>query len=234
MPRPTRTRTSLPSHTKAPRLSSSKPTSTPDDLDDSYMMQPEEMQPISAVVEAAAADAQPAQTDAVEEGDKEPRPPKEKQTKAEKAYSKRKALLEKLSARTTPYSKSHARRLRRAAKPENNLVASLSEVEAVLPEVERLQPEQGSDEDEGMDEDDEEDQMQGKGKTGGKGKEKLTAKKRQRVLTAESARLPAIIKNESFASSPFATIRQHTLNTLVTQKNPSLQQQGKKGKKGGK
>ena len=84
-----------------------------------------------------------------------------------------------------------------------------------------------------------------KGK-GGKGKEKLTAKKRQRVLcvppslpltlllllllpsltlsyslrcsTAESARLPAIIKNEQFAKSPFATIRQHTLNTLIAQK----------------
>ena len=43
--------------------------------------------------------------------------------------------------------------------------------------------------------------------------------------TAEST-LPAVIKNESFAASPFATIRQHTLNTLAMQKNPP----GKKAK----
>lgn len=49
--------------------------------------------------------------------------------------------------------------------------------------------------------------------------------------TSESSRLPAIIKNESFAQSPFATIRQHTLNTLAMQKNPPIQRQpGKKGK----
>ncbi|GAA5897168.1 hypothetical protein JCM6882_001808 [Rhodosporidiobolus microsporus] len=195
------------------------------------MMEPAEMAPISAQLQVQEAEeAEAAQED--EEEERAPRAPKERQTKAEKAYNKRKALLEKLSASTNPYSKSHARRVRRAAKPENNLVASLEEVEAVLPVVEALPTLGDEDEDDGM-KDDDADGGKGKKGNGGKGKEKLTAKKRQRVLTAESVRLPAIIKNESFAASPFATIRQHTLNTLVTQKNPPLQKggAGKKGKR---
>ncbi|GAA6031181.1 hypothetical protein JCM8097_004047 [Rhodosporidiobolus ruineniae] len=226
---PDRTRTSLPGHSKAPKAQPAKQQAPmPDDLTDDYMMQPDEMQPISAqlAVKEAVDERSP-----FEQEEQQARPVKERVTKAEKAYNKRKALLEKLSASATPYSKSHARRLRRAAKPENNLVASLNDVEALLPTVTPLQPERGEDEDEdgdaGMEE---EDEVEEKKMKDGKGKERLTAKKRQRVLTAESARLPAIIKNESFAASPFATIRQHTLNTLVTQKNPPLQQQGKKGK----
>lgn len=80
-----------------------------------------------------------------------------------------------VNASTTPYSKSHARRLRRAAKPQNNLVASLTEVEAVLPSIE---PE----EQDGAEDDMYDEEAPAKSKTGGKGKEKLTAKKRQRVL----------------------------------------------------
>ncbi|BGP15181.1 hypothetical protein JCM10213_008679 [Rhodosporidiobolus nylandii] len=218
-PRAAKSRSSLPGHTKAPQLS--KPTA--DALTDDWEMQPEEMAPISAQVEMAAeVEAQPA-----EQEERAPRQPKERVTKAEKAYNKRKALLEKLSASQTPYSKSHARRVRRAQKPENNLVASLEEMQAMLPVAEPL-PTLDAEGDEGMDEEEEEEKPKMKD---GKGKEKLTAKKRQRVLTAESARLPAIIKNESFAASPFATIRQHTLNTLVTQKNPPLPKKGaKKGK----
>ncbi|GAA5823498.1 hypothetical protein JCM11251_000656 [Rhodosporidiobolus azoricus] len=203
----------------------------PDDLADSWMMEPAEMAPISAQLQQEE-DVNPGLEAEAAEEEKAAKAPKEKQTKAEKAYNKRKALLEKLSASTTPYSKSHARRVRRAAKPENNLVASLEEVEAVLPTVEALPTLDDEEEDEGMEDDE---GVQGGKKTpGGKGKEKLTAKKRQRVLTAESARLPAIIKNESFAASPFATIRQHTLNTLVTQKNPHPSHQKGGGQKKGK
>ena len=218
-------------------------------------------------VKAAAAllPPPPAEPDHPDEPDSAPH----KQTKAQKAYNRRKELLDsalsslslsrspdqadaltlsthtEVNASTTPYSKSHARRLRRHAQPANNLVASLAEVEAVLPDVDA---DRGS----VVDEDDDEaaqyemgDETEG-AKAKGKGKEKLTAKKRQRVLyvppsllltplllfilssltlsyvfghsTAESARLPAIIKNEQFAKSPFATIRQHTLNTLIAQK----------------
>ena len=158
-------------------------------------------------------------------------------------------LYAELNASTAPYSKSHNRRLRRAARPQNNLVTTLQEVEAVLPSIEPAFD--MSDEADAFEVEAEEEEYEeagtaasGKGKTGGKGKEKLTAKKRQRVLcvpffqarsctrsdlfmfsidrTAESTRLPAIIKNESFAASPFATIRQHTLNTLAMQKNPPV------------
>ncbi|EGU12895.1 hypothetical protein RTG_00934 [Rhodotorula toruloides ATCC 204091] len=221
MPRPTRARTSLPSHSRSAKL---KAAAAPDGLDDSYMMAPEEMAPIAAVKAAAAEaaetesfadDEEPEQKEAVSEASVKP-----KQTKAEKAHARRKELLDN---DTTPYSKSHARRLRRAAKPQNNLVASLTEVEAVLPSIE---PEEQDGDEYGM----YDEEVPAKSKTGGKGKEKLTAKKRQRVLTTESARLPAIIKNESFASSPFATIRQHTLNTLITQTNPPLPKKGKAGR----
>ncbi|BGP31264.1 hypothetical protein JCM10296v2_003028 [Rhodotorula toruloides] len=224
MPRPARARTSLPSHSRSAKL---KAAAAPDGLDDSYMMAPEEMAPIAAVKATAAeaaetetlADvAEPERTEAVLEALAKP-----KQTKAEKAYARRKELLDKVNASTTPYSKSHARRQRRAAKPQNNLVASLTEVEAMLPSIEP--GEQDGDEEDMYDE-----EAPAKPKTGGKGKEKLTAKKRQRVLTAESARLPAIIKNESFSSPPFATIRQHTLNTLITQTNPPLPKKGKAGR----
>ncbi|GAA5879823.1 hypothetical protein JCM3774_001394 [Rhodotorula dairenensis] len=227
MPRPTRSRTSLPGHSRAAKLKPDALVTAPDGLDDSYMMAPEEMAPI-AVVKAAAAASEPTrvsdQADHVEETDAS-KEHKNKQTKAEKAYNKRKHLLEKLNASTSPYSKSHNRRIRRAARPQNNLVTTLQEVEAVLPSIE---PEfDMSDEADAFEAEADEYEAEegapvaapGKGKTGGKGREKLTAKKRQRVLTAESTRLPAIIKNESFAASPFATIRQHTLNTLAMQKN---------------
>ncbi|GAA5844128.1 hypothetical protein JCM9279_003739 [Rhodotorula babjevae] len=214
MPRPTRQRTSLPGHARAARPTHAM---APDDLADSYMMSTEEMAPIAAV-KAAAALLPPPPTEPEHPDEADPAP--HKQTKAQKAYNRRKELLDKVTASTTPYSKSHARRLRRHAQPANNLVASLAEVEAVLPDID------GDDDSARGDEDgdeaqyemgDEAEGVKAKAK-GGKGKEKLTAKKRQRVLTAESARLPAIIKNEQFAKSPFATIRQHTLNTLIAQK----------------
>ncbi|BGP54949.1 hypothetical protein JCM8202_003459 [Rhodotorula sphaerocarpa] len=249
MPRPTRARTSLPGHSRAAKLRPDAVVAAPDGLDDSYMMAPEEMAPIAAVKAAAAAAAvdepsrvaESSEHDGVAEGPprEERREPKAKQTKAEKAYNKRKLLLDKLNASTTPYSKSHNRRIRRAARPQNNLVTTLQEVEAVLPSIEPAfdMPEEDDEGDESFGgsaaEEAEEDAPAAgkKGTTGGKGKEKLTAKKRQRVLTSESSRLPAIIKNESFAQSPFATIRQHTLNTLAMQKNPPIQRQpGKKGK----
>lgn len=90
--------------------------------------------------------------------------------------------ITEINARSNPYSKSHSRRLKRAARPEANLVTSLNDFQDVLPEIE---PEfddshsaQDEDEEAAMIDDDE----HAKPGTGGKGKEKLTAKKRQRVL----------------------------------------------------
>jgi len=88
-----------------------------------------------------------------------------------------------ITAGATPYSKSHNRRLKRAAKPENNLVTSLS---SVTKELEEMAPQSDSDSDEERETDDEPKTVPGKiGKgvgEGGKGQEKLTAKKRSRVL----------------------------------------------------
>ncbi|GAA5870086.1 hypothetical protein JCM8547_001458 [Rhodosporidiobolus lusitaniae] len=228
MPRAAKARTSLPSHSRAPKAAPapSQAITTADGLEDQFEMDMADVEPLPApepVVQQQAVEQQE---------EKQPRLPKEKQTKAEKAYNKRKALLDKLSASASPYSKSHARRIRRAAKPENNLVASLNEFKAMLPEVEPLRPAEPESGDAGMDDEEEELEEKQEKRKDGKGVEKLTAKKRQRVLTAESARLPAIIKNASFSALPFATIRQHTLNTLVTKVNPPpTVAKGKKGKK---
>jgi hypothetical protein len=77
-----------------------------------------------------------------------------------------------ITAGASPYSKSHNRRAKRAARPSENLVTNLTEVEDVLEQL-RVQAEE-----------EEEEQVQAAEKVvlGGKGQEKLTAKKRQRVL----------------------------------------------------
>lgn len=62
--------------------------------------------------------------------------------------------------------------MKRAARPSENLVTGLSEVENVLQEV-TAQAEVDAQEEE---------EEQTKAKTGGKGQPKLTAKKRQQVL----------------------------------------------------
>ncbi|GAA6004912.1 hypothetical protein JCM11491_002276 [Sporobolomyces phaffii] len=237
MPRVSRTRTSLPGHAK-----SAKTISTPDALDDSYMMDPAEMAPMQAsryppldrqrllspdldspalqkaprFVEPAAEEPATAivPLDEVAKAHHEQAP---RLTKAEKAQAKRQNLLDQINSRSNPYSKSHSRRLKRAARPEANLVTSLSDVHDVLPEIEPA-----FDEPEASDEDGRPDEMHDDRvhpvSHAGKGKEKMTAKKRQRVLTNESTRLPAILANSSFSKSPFATIRMHTLNTFAAEK----------------
>ena len=79
---------------------------------------------------------------------------------------------------TNPYSKSHNRRVKRAAQPSQHLVSDLSTVEDVLSEMKDVEVEPEMDSDDAR-------RTAGAVKenvTGGKGKEKLTAKKRQRVL----------------------------------------------------
>lgn len=113
------------------------------------------------------------------------RPPT-KQKKSDKLYARREALLAstflpctsqaradrlvrvEITEGTNPYSKSHNRRLKKAARPSEHLVTSLGEVENVLEEV-RVAAQGREEEEEVVLE-------------GGKGKEKMTAKKRQRVL----------------------------------------------------
>lgn len=67
--------------------------------------------------------------------------------------------------------------MKRAAKPENNLVTSLTEVQDVLQQVtaQAEEPQQDDYEEDAQ-------ETETKAPTGGKGQPKLTAKKRNRVL----------------------------------------------------
>ncbi|GAA6062216.1 hypothetical protein JCM10212_006451 [Sporobolomyces blumeae] len=237
MPRPTRQRSSLPGHSRAAQLPPAKTISTPDALDDSYMMDPAEMAPIQAPnlveVEPATQPQEPIVETRTDQGGSATGP---RRTKAEKAQARRQNLLDQINSRSTPYSKSHARRLKRSARPSANLVTSLSDVHDVLPSIE---PESAFENDESevdgevMGDAGEGHYEEEEKSKDGKGKEKLTAKKRQRVLTSESTRLPAVLSNSHFSASPFATIRQHTLNTISAQKavaGPSVPG-SRKGKK---
>jgi len=87
-----------------------------------------------------------------------------------------------IKQRSQPYSKSHNRRLKRAQRPSSNLVTSLSDFQDVLPSIEPEFEEVSGGEDEGVTIEEEE---QYKMKDG-KGREKLTAKKRQRVLSVST------------------------------------------------
>lgn len=122
-------------------------------------------------------------------------------------------------------------------------MTSLSEVEDVLEQVTAQAEEEEQEQEEEV----------FKATTGGKGKEKLTAKKRQRVLfvsdllsqaardgrltlcvlgrTSEAARLPAVMANPAFTANPFETIRLHTLNNLKAQQEAAAANKKGKGNK---
>ncbi|GAA5834067.1 hypothetical protein JCM5353_002054 [Sporobolomyces roseus] len=237
MPRPTRTRTSLPGHSKS--AVPVKTISTPDAIDDSYMMDPTEMAPIQAprfIQSESSTNATEITMDEPTTLNLKPQshePSLPRMTKAEKAQAKRQNLLDQINQRSQPYSKSHNRRLKRSQRPSANLVTSLSDFQDVLPSIEpEFEEPSGEGEDEGIVIEDEEEYKL----KDGKGREKLTAKKRQRVLSSESTRLPAILANSNFSQSPFATIRMHTLNTMAAQKAAASTGSGgaSKKKKGGK
>lgn len=104
-----------------------------------------------------------------------------------------------ITAGQSPYSKSHARRVRRAQKASNNLVASMADVRQELSlveaadrepsrtatrnEEEKDDPAQGE-----YDEKQPRDGHQARTNTGGKGQPKLTAKKRSKVLWVQNHR----------------------------------------------
>lgn len=84
-----------------------------------------------------------------------------------------------INQRSQPYSKSHNRRIKRSQRPSANLVTSLSDFQDVLPSIEpEFEEPSGGGEDEGVVIEEEEEYKL----KDGKGREKLTAKKRQRVL----------------------------------------------------
>ncbi|SCZ98928.1 BZ3500_MvSof-1268-A1-R1_Chr7-1g09318 [Microbotryum saponariae] len=249
MPRPTQQRRSLPAHSKAAsRHGATRSTVQDDDLiglsAGDQLMRPRDTQPAkipfddeSRNDDDEALDEDPALSSTTTPG----RPFPAKQTKATKQHLKRQALLDQITSSQQPYSKSHARRMKRAAKPENNLVADLRQVEQALPPTswtttslmgDALGMQHGEEvEQEDVDVGMEEGGV--RGLKGGKGKEKLTAKKRSRVLESEASRLPAVLTNKDFKKDAFAAIRLHMMNQIEAEKE-TRSKEGQGRKKGAK
>ncbi|SGY79220.1 BQ5605_C008g05078 [Microbotryum silenes-dioicae] len=272
MPRPTQQRRSLPGHSKAASSRNGAPRSTV--LDDDLMglsagdqlMRPRDTQTSfdaeSRNDDDEAQDEDPALPSTITPG----RPFPTKQTKATKQHLKRQALLDKITSSQQPYSKSHARRMKRASKPENNLVADLRQVEQALPPTslttttlmgDALGMQHGEEVEEDVDVGMEEGVVPGL--KGAKGKEKLTAKKRSRVLyvhpasspphpilqqfelsllcidhrESEASRLPAVLTNKDFKKDAFAAIKLHMMNQIKAEKE-TRSKEGQGRKKGAK
>ncbi|KAG9104353.1 hypothetical protein FRC06_003399 [Ceratobasidium sp. 370] len=133
------------------------------------------------------------------------------QTKKEKKQFKHELFLQRLTAGTSPYSKSHNRRLKRKAKTE--LSTDLASVEkalrAIAPEISAVAP-------------DHEPTSQPARSAGLMGEGKgvtLSKKQRQKALELERLRQPAIMQNPEFKSNPFAAIRTHAKNSLLSHGN---------------
>lgn len=154
--------------------------------------------------------------------------------KKEKQAMKHEALLQKLeaSSRSSPYSKSHERRLKRKAKEQ--VANGLDEIQDALAavaqdlDVDILAPSAVSGTAGGDDEDMDADSLVADGISKPKAKKKskagligegknnpLSKSQRKRALQAERLRVPMILSNPDYTTNPFQTIRTHAENTLV-------------------
>ncbi|KAG9126018.1 hypothetical protein FRC07_005196 [Ceratobasidium sp. 392] len=133
------------------------------------------------------------------------------QTKKEKKQLKHELFLQRLTAGTSPYSKSHNRRLKRKAK--SGLSADFASVEKALrtlvPEVSTTAPKH-----EPTSQPAKATALMGEGKG-----VTLSKKQRQKALELERLRQSAIMQNPEFKSNPFAAIRTHTQNSLLPHGN---------------
>ncbi|KAK4057939.1 hypothetical protein OIO90_001158 [Microbotryomycetes sp. JL221] len=237
MPRATKARTSLPGHAKAARLQQASPEHDDVAMDLNMAEEPQHDSDTAIPSNESRSTASPPHPTTLTRT--------KPLTKSDKQWAKHQALLQKINASQLPYSKSHARRLKRAAMTKNNLCTTLSDVKRELDLVQDddnlfdngndSTRHDSNDDADGQSHDDDDAHMdsqvtsnQTKPTTGGKGQPKLTAKKRNKVLTSESARLPAVLANSSFSANPFATIREHARNTMAMQKQQQQQQQKKK------
>ncbi|KAJ7070922.1 ribosome biogenesis protein SLX9-domain-containing protein [Mycena amicta] len=126
--------------------------------------------------------------------------------KKEKQQIKRDALRQRLEADSSPYSKSHERRVKRKAK-EQLAGATMDDIQAALVAVDEPAPVEAANSA----------RPKPKAKPGqiGEGKPAtLSQKQRQKVLQTERLRHPQILR-EFALTNPFQTIRTHTQNTLV-------------------
>ncbi|KAK0465194.1 ribosome biogenesis protein SLX9-domain-containing protein [Desarmillaria tabescens] len=142
--------------------------------------------------------------------------PESKLKKKDKQQSKHETFMQRLELSHQPYSKSHARRLKRKAKEQ--VANGMTEIQDALPSLD----EDETNNDAAKNTDDQRPQEKARGGQIGKGKgPTLTSAQRKRALKLEQLRHPLILTNSKFATNPFETIRTHAQNTLLQRAAPS-------------
>ncbi|KAG5648084.1 hypothetical protein DXG03_007119 [Asterophora parasitica] len=143
----------------------------------------------------------------------EPRPVLKKK---EKLQAKHEAFLERLETFNSPYSKSHARRVKRKAKEQ--IANGLSDMQDAIAALDDEIPTPVRESVKNTAEASQDPPPKAHVKPGmiGEGKkEPLSKSQRKRALQMEQVRHPLILSNPDFAANPFQTIRTHAQNTLV-------------------
>ncbi|KAF8922432.1 ribosome biogenesis protein SLX9-domain-containing protein [Mucidula mucida] len=124
--------------------------------------------------------------------------------------AKHEALMQRIDDSRAPYSKSHARRVKR--KSREQLAGGMNDLESVLHTLAADDPAivPANDIKTGRPD------SKPKAKQIGEGKgATLSEKQRKKQLALERLRHPLILSNPQFAVNPFETIRTHARNTLL-------------------
>ncbi|KAK0478518.1 ribosome biogenesis protein SLX9-domain-containing protein [Armillaria novae-zelandiae] len=136
--------------------------------------------------------------------------------KKDRQQSKHETFMQRLESSHQPYSKSHARRLKRKAKEQ--VANGMADIQDALPS---LDGEETSN-DATTSKDDQHPPEKTRGGQIGKGKSSTyTSAQRKQALKLEQLRHPLILSNSKFATNPFETIRTHAQNTLLQHAAPS-------------
>ncbi|CAE6410648.1 unnamed protein product [Rhizoctonia solani] len=138
-------------------------------------------------------------------------------TKKEKQQAKHERLLQRLAAGTSPYSRSHNRRLKR--KQKTMLSTDLQSVQKALDTIaEDILPPAAETETSAADHAPVRSKQtpgmigEGKGVT-------LTKQQRKRALELERLRQSTIMTNTDYRQNPFDAIRRHAQNSLLSHEN---------------
>ncbi|KAK2461829.1 hypothetical protein APHAL10511_006292 [Amanita phalloides] len=137
-------------------------------------------------------------------------------SKKDKQQIKREALLQRLASGLSPYSKSHARRLKKKAREQ--IAGGLSDMQAAIVELVKDESTMTNREPPDTTSTTESAEIKPNSNSAKIGEGKcipLTAKQRKRALQLEQKRHPAILSDPDFSSNPFQTIRTHAENTLI-------------------
>ncbi|KAG6832443.1 hypothetical protein H0H92_001489 [Tricholoma furcatifolium] len=133
--------------------------------------------------------------------------------KKEKMQARHDAFLQRLDLTSSPYSKSHARRMKRKAKEQ--IANGLGEMQSAITALDQDTAQTDSKES-NVNATSNEPRKPLKSGMIGEGKNApLSKSQRKRALQLEQVRLPLILGNPDFASNPFQAIRTHAQNTLV-------------------